>query len=112
MIGRNTKGGFVITSSPPRPEPVVSVSREALAEVDEEGDGDDDGEGDGDGDGDAAGVGVGGPCSVKLAHGLGCTLAHSLCAPGVSFGNGFTTFVKLPPPSAVTLPATREALSQ
>src|ERR1700737_4443252 len=95
MIGRKTNGGLVITSSPLRPEPVGSVSRDTLAEVAGEAEGDDDGDGDGDGDGDAAGVGVGGPCSVKLAHGFGCTLAHSLCTLGASPGNGFTTFVKL-----------------
>lgn len=114
MIGRKTNGGLVITSRPVRPEPVVSVSRDALAVVVVEGDGDDDGdgEGEGEGDGEAAGVGVGGPWSVKLAQGFGWTLAHSLCTPGLSPGNGFTTFVKLPPPSAVTLAATREVLSQ
>ena len=69
MIGRKTNGGLVITSSPLRPEPVVSVSRDALAVVVGEGEGDDDGDGEGEGDGEAAGVGVGGPCSVKLAHG-------------------------------------------
>ena len=71
MIGRKTNGGFVITSSPPRPEFVVRVNRDALADELGEGDGDDDddGEADGDGDGDAGGVGVGDPCSVKFAHG-------------------------------------------
>jgi hypothetical protein len=112
MIGRKTNGGFVITSNPLRPDPVVRVNRDALADVVGEGDGDDEGEGDGDGDGDAAGVGVGGPCRVKLAQGFGGTLAHSLCTPGLSPGNGLTTFVKLPPPSAVTLAATRDELSQ
>ena len=67
MIGRKTNGGRVITSRPLRPEPFVSVSRDALAVVVGEGDGDGDSEGDG--EGDAAGVGVGGPCRVKLAQG-------------------------------------------
>lgn len=69
MIGRNTSGGFVITSSPLLPEPVVNVNRDALADEAGEGDGDDGGEADG--DGDAAGGGVGGPCRVNPAHGGG-----------------------------------------
>ena len=101
MIGRKTKGGLVITSSPPRPEFVVSVNRDALALVD--GDGEAAGDGGADGDGETGGVGVGDPCNVKLAHGFGGTLAQSRCAPGLSPGKGVTTFVKLPPPSVVTL---------
>ena len=57
MIGRKTKGGLVITSSPLRPELVVSTTGDALGV----GDGDSDGVGEGEGEGDAAGVGVGGP---------------------------------------------------
>src|SRR3989442_4553178 len=89
MIGRNTSGGFVITSSPLLPEPVVNVNRDALADEAGEGDGDDGGEADG--DGDAAGVGVGGPCRVKPAHGGGWFSAgaapHKVCWPRPSPGN-------------------------
>ena len=73
------------------------------------------GDGDVSGDADAEGLADGDAAAawrLKLAQGFGCTLAHSLCTPGASPGNGFTTFVKLPPPSAVTLAATREELSQ
>src|SRR2546427_12833509 len=69
MIGRKTNGGFVITSSPLLPEPVVNVNRDALADEAGEGDGDDGGEADG--DGDAAGSGGGGPRRGKPAHGGG-----------------------------------------
>lgn len=110
MIGRNTNGGLVITSSPLRPEPVVSVKRDALA--DETGDGVDGDARDEDGDGDDGGVGVGGPCSVKVAHGLGGMLTHSRCTPTLSPGNGVTTFVKLPLESVTTLAATCACVSQ
>ena len=69
MIGRKTNGGLVITSRPPRPEFVVIVNRDALADEVGEGEGDGDGDGEAEGDGDAGGVGVGDPCSVKFAHG-------------------------------------------
>jgi hypothetical protein len=110
MIGKKTKGGFMITSSPLRPELVSSVKREPLAVSEGEGEGDSDG--DSDGDGEVGGVGVGDPWRVKLAHGFGCTLAHRRCGPGASPGNGFTVLVKLPPPSAVTLAATWPPVSQ
>jgi hypothetical protein len=104
----------VITSSPPRPPFAVSTSGDALGlEVgDAEGDGEPAGDGASEGDGEAAGVGVGDPCSVKLAQGFGCTLAHRWCTPGESPGNGVTPFVKLPPESVVTLAATRDCESQ
>lgn len=104
----------MITSSPPRPPFAVSTRGEALGlEVgDAERDGEPDGEGASEGDGEAAGVGVGDPCSVKLAHGFGGTLAHRWCTPGASPGNGVTAFVKLPPESVVRLAATRDCESQ
>ena len=108
MIGKKTKGGLVITSSPLRPEFVVSTTGDALGV----GDGDSDGVGEGEGEGDAAGVGVGGPWRVKLAHGFGGTLAHRRCTPGLSPGKGVTALVKLPLPSLVTLAVTCESLSQ
>ena len=108
MIGKKTNGGLVITSSPLRPEFVVSMTGDALGV----GDGDSDGVGEGDGEGEEAGVGVGGPCRVKLAHGFGGTLAHRWCTPGVSPGKGVTALVKLPLPSLVTLAATCESVSQ
>ncbi len=108
MIGRNTKGGLVITSRPLRPEFVVSTTGDALGV----GDGDSDAVGEGEGEGDAAGVGVGGPWRVKLAHGFGGTLAHRWCTPGLSPGKGVTALVKLPLPSLVTLAATCASMSQ
>src|SRR2546428_11687556 len=69
MIGTNTSGGFVITSSPLLPEPVVNVNRDALADEAGEGDGDDGGEADG--DGDAAGGGGGGACRGRSGGGGG-----------------------------------------
>ena len=108
MIGRKTRGGLVITSSALWPEFVVTTSGKVLGLAD----GLADGEAAGDGDAGEEGVGVGGPCSVKLAHGLGGTLAHSLCRPGLSPGNGLTVVVKLPLPSALTLVATWLGVSQ
>jgi len=108
MIGKKTKGGFVITSSPLPPEFVVSTTGDALGV----GDGDSDGVGEGEGEGDTAGVGVGGPCRLKLAHGFGGTLAQRWCTPGPSPGKGVTALLKLPLPSAVTLAATCESVSQ
>ena len=69
MIGRMTKGGLVRTSKPL----MVAATGVGLAD----GLGLSVGEGVGDGEGDVSVVGdaaVG--CNVKLAHGLGCTLAH------------------------------------
>ncbi len=104
----------MITSRPPRPPFALSTSGDGLGlEVaDGEGDGEPDGEGESEGDGEAAGVGVGDPCSVKLAQGFGCTLAHRWCTPGASPGKGVTALVKLPAESVVTLAATRDCESQ
>lgn len=108
IIGRNTNGGFVITSSPlPEEGPVSAIGEVLGLEV-----GDADADGEADGDGEAVGVGVGDAWSVKFAQGFGGTLAQSLCGPGLSPGNGVTTFVKLPLESVVTLAATRESASQ
>lgn len=94
----------MITSNPLCPELTVSATGDALGLT--LGDADGVVTGDGDGEGDAGGVGVGGPCKVKFAHGLGGTLAHRRCEPGLSPGKGFTTVEKLPPESVVTLVAT------
>jgi len=69
------------------------------------GDGDSIGEGEGDGE-------VCGASSVKIAQGLGGTLAQSLCAPGPSPANVLTLVLKLPLASAVAEPATLLAWSQ
>jgi len=69
------------------------------------------GEGCSEGLGEEDGVGVA-DWSVKLAHGLGCTLAHSLWTPGASPERGWTRTLKLPLPSAVALPATLVVWSQ
>ena len=70
------------------------------------------GEGEGDSVGEGDGVGVAGALIVKNAHGLGCTLAQSLCWPGASPGKGLTRVLKLPLPSARAAPATCAAWSQ
>jgi len=108
MIGRKTKGGFVITSRPPPPSWVVTTRGDGMGVGDAAGDSDASGVG----DGEEAGVGVGEPCSVKLAHGFGGTLAHSRWTPGESPGKGVTPFVKAPLESAVTLAATWLGVSQ
>ena len=73
MIGRKTKGGLVMMSNPLRPPPVRAADACGVAA------GEGDAEGcNGDGEGAADGVGVGGGRRVKLAHGLGGTLAQSL----------------------------------
>src|SRR5256885_9934307 len=69
------------------------------------------GEGCSEGLGEEDGVGVA-DWSVKLAQGLGCTLAHSLWTPGASPERGWTRTLKLPLPSAVALPATLVVWSQ
>ena len=71
-------------------------------------------EGDSLGEGEGEGVGVvAGGLMVNKAHGLGGTLAHSLCCPGPSPANGFTfTLTKLPLASAVAFPATLLVVSQ
>ena len=69
------------------------------------------GEGDSLGLGEADGV-VCGPASENVAHGLGGTLAQSLCVPGASPENALTRVLKLPPPSALAAPATLFGWSQ
>ena len=75
MIGRKTSGGLVMTSRPLMAATGVGLGDGlglslGVAEGDSVGDADAEAEADGDGD-DV-------PCSVKLAHGLGATLAQSL----------------------------------
>ena len=67
MIGRNTSGGLVITSKPPRLELAVSTTGDALGV----GEGDGEEVGNADGEGVAGGVGVGAPWSVNVAQGIG-----------------------------------------
>lgn len=75
MIGRNTKGGRVMTSSP-----LMDATGMALGVGDgpglSVGEGDADGDGESDGVGEAEAVGVGVPSRVKSACGLGSTLAY------------------------------------
>jgi hypothetical protein len=105
MIGRNTSGGLVIALRPLTAATGVALGDglglpPGVAEGDSVGDGEAEGdaEGEADGDGEAD--------SVNVAHGLGATLAQSLCAPGGSPANGFTCVVKLPLELAVAEPAT------
>ena len=100
MIGRNTKGGLVRMSSPLIPPPPLGRTPEACGL---EGDGDGDSSGDGEPEG--VGEGDGGAWRAKVAHGLGWTLAHSLCAFGLSPLNGLTTLVNDPFSSETTEPA-------
>ena len=110
MIGKNTSGGLVITSSPLWPELTASTTGDALGV----GDGVVDGEPDG--DGDEAGVGVGAPCRVKFAQGGAwfrpSVEPHSLWTPGLLPGNGITLVLKEPPESAEVEPATWPGESQ
>jgi hypothetical protein len=93
-----TNGGFVKTSKPlmVAATGVGLVSGLALSV----GDADGDGEGDGEGVGEVAAA-----SSVKLAHGLGSTLAQRRCTPGASVAKGFTLVVKFPFASAFDAPA-------
>ncbi len=69
MIGRITNGGLVRTSKPL----IVAATGVGLAD----GLGLSVGDGVGDGEGDVSGLGeAAAGCKVKLAQGLGCTLAH------------------------------------
>ena len=77
MIGRKTSGGLVMTSRPLTAATGVALGDGlglslGVAEGDSVGDGDAEGDAEADGEGDAE------PCSVKLAQGLGATLAQSL----------------------------------
>ena len=97
MIGRNTNGGFVMRSKP------LSVAATGVGLASGLGLSVGDGEGSGEGE---AGVGeVAAACSVKLAHGLGCTLAHRRWTPGASVAKGLTLVVKFPFASAFDAPA-------
>jgi hypothetical protein len=101
MMGRMTNGGLKMTS---RPLTVVATGV-AIGEAVALSVGD--GEVSGDGEGDTSGVGVvGGPCSAKVAQGLGATFAQRRCTPGGSPGNGVTLVAKLPLASAMADPAT------
>ena len=71
MIGRKTNGGLVMMSSPEMPPPPLGRTPDAGGLAEGEGEGDSAGLGE-------AGVGFGVAWRVKLAHGLGCTLAQSL----------------------------------
>jgi hypothetical protein len=105
VIGRNTNGGFEITSKPLSVAPTGVGLGVVVALASGDGDGDSVGVGEGDGE-------VAGASMVNVAHGLGCTLAHSLWTPGPSPENGLTRVLKLPLPSAVAEPATLLGWSQ
>src|SRR5436190_17463207 len=106
--GRNTNGGFDMTSNPLR----VVLMRAGVAAW---GVGVASSVGDGDGWSvglaEADGVGVA-DCRAKLAQGFGSTFAHSLCTPGASPLNGLTRVLKLPFASAVAFPAAWAGPSQ
>jgi hypothetical protein len=103
MIGRITKGGLVKTSKPL----MVAATGVGLASGLGLSVGDGEGDGDGSGVGDAAVA-----CSVKLAQGLGGTVAQSLWMPGGSVAKGLTLVVKFPFASAFDAPATLFGWSQ
>jgi hypothetical protein len=106
------KGGCSTTSSPLVLFAAGIGIGEGLGLGDSEGEGD--GDGCSDGDGAALGVGVGGPCSVKVAHGVGVPgVAHIWWSPGAAPANGFAlTPLKLPWPSVVVEPITFVGASQ
>jgi hypothetical protein len=108
MIGRKTKGGRVMMSSPLRPPPFPPPVRGPDACGLSTGEG----VGDSPGDGVPATVGVGGGRSVKLAQGLGWTLAHSLWTFGLSPAKGLTVLTKEPLASVTTDAATWLEASQ
>jgi hypothetical protein len=107
MIGRKTNGGLVMMSSPEMPPPLLGRTPDAggLLEGEAEGEGDSNGVG-------VAGSGVGVACRVKVAHGLGCTLAQSLCTPGLSSARGFKTLVNAPLSSVTRVAAMCVVTSQ
>jgi hypothetical protein len=107
MIGRKTKGGLVMMSRPLMPPP-PGRAPDAWEFPAAEGVGDD--VSTGEGEVDAVGVGAG--WRAKLAQGFGWTLAHSLCAAGLSLANGLTAFVKEPLSSVTTVVATWLETSQ
>lgn len=96
MMGRKTNGGLVMMSSPLMPPPAGRTPDTGEVSV-----GEDDGEVSV-GEAGGVGVGVGAPRRVKLAHGLGWTLAQSLWTAGLSPANGVTTLVKAPLSSVIT----------
>ncbi|TMF35001.1 MAG: hypothetical protein E6I27_16805 [Chloroflexi bacterium] len=100
-IGRNTNGGLEMTSKPLSEVEIRAgvATKAGVSSGEADGDGDSDGVGEGEGDALAA-------WRVKFAHGLGCTLAQSLCTPGGSPAKGLTRVLKLPLLSAVAEPAT------
>src|SRR5690348_14152411 len=107
MIGRKTNGGLEMTSKP-FSVPLIGVGlAPAVAEAVGEGESDGVGSAEGDADGEGAAA-----TSVKLAHGLGGTLAQSLWPPGLSLAKGFTVVTKLPLLSALAPPATWSGVSQ
>jgi hypothetical protein len=73
MIGRNTNGGLVMKTRPLTPPPLGRTPDACGLSV-----GEDDGDEVSVGVGESCGVGVGAPWRLKLAHGLGWTLAQSL----------------------------------
>jgi hypothetical protein len=75
MIGRKTSGGLVMASRPLMAATGVALGDGLGLSL---GVGEGDSVGVGDADGEADGVGDDVPCSVKLAHGPGDTLAQSL----------------------------------
>jgi hypothetical protein len=105
MIGRKTKGGLVMMPNQPTLPPVRAPDACGFSE--DEGD-----VGDSEGEGEVGGVGLGGAWRLKLAQGLGGTLAQSLWMAGLSPANGFTTWMKAPFASVTTEVATWLGLSQ
>jgi hypothetical protein len=107
MIGRITKGGLVIRSKP------LSLGATGVGLGESVGLAVGEGEVSGDGDGESVGVGLAAAaCNVKVAQGLGGTLAHSLWTPGGSPGYALTLVVKFPFGSALAAPDTRPGWSQ
>jgi hypothetical protein len=107
MIGRITKGGLVKRSK------VLILAATGVGLGESVGLAVGDGEVSGDGDGESVGVGLAAAaCSVKLAQGLGGTLAHSRWTPGGSPGYGLTLVVKFPFASALAAPDTLPGWSQ
>lgn len=101
MIGRITNGGLVMRSN------VLSLAATGVGLGESVGLAVGEGEVSGDGEGESVGLGLAAAaCSVKLAHGLGGTLAHSLWTPGGSPGYVLTLVVKFPLASALEAPDT------
>src|ERR1700704_2763021 len=106
-IGRITKGGLVMRSKP------LSLAAAGVGLGESVALAVGDGEVSGDGEGESVGLGLAAAaCSVKVAHGLGGTLAQSLWTPGGSPGNVFALAVKVPFASAFAAPDTLPGWSQ